>query len=83
MLKDAVIQAVKENKFHIFAVSKVEEAVELLTGFKAGRRNQNKDFGINTVFYLVEKKLKEMQMLLKASKEKLKTKSRRVVKKNK
>jgi ATP-dependent Lon protease len=83
MLKDSVIKAVKEKKFHIYAVSRVEEALELLTGFKAGKRNQNGNFEMNTLFYLVEKKLKEMQKLLKADKEKDKSKQKKTMKKKK
>ena len=32
MLKDEVIEAVKEGKFHIYAISKIEEGLEILTG---------------------------------------------------
>lgn len=83
MLKDSVIEAVQKKKFHIYAISKVEEAVELLTGFKAGKRNKNGNFETNTVFYLVEKKLKLMQRLLKPEKEKAKRTTKKVIKKRK
>ncbi len=36
MLKPAVVQAVREGKFRIWAVSTVDEALELLTGLPAG-----------------------------------------------
>jgi len=36
MLKDEVIDAVKEGKFHIYSVRKIEEGLELLTGITAG-----------------------------------------------
>lgn len=32
MLKDEVVEAVKEGKFHIYAISKIEEGLEILTG---------------------------------------------------
>ena len=38
-LNDEVIQAVKENKFHIYAVSKIDEGIEILTGVPAGEKN--------------------------------------------
>jgi len=34
-LKDAVIQAVKEKKFHIYAITNVDDAMEILMGKKA------------------------------------------------
>ncbi len=39
MLKDEVIEAVTENKFHIYSVKKIEEGIELLTGVPAGEAN--------------------------------------------
>jgi hypothetical protein len=35
-LKPEVVQAVKEGKFHIWAVSQVDEGIEILTGVRAG-----------------------------------------------
>jgi lon-related putative ATP-dependent protease len=36
MLKPEVVKSVEEGKFHIWAVSSVEEGIEVLTGIKAG-----------------------------------------------
>lgn len=86
MLKDSVIQAVKEKKFHIYAVSRVEEAIELLTGFKAGKLNKSGNFDPNSVFGIVEKKLKEMHRLVKSTgptKQKRNAKKKATVKKKK
>ena len=38
MLKDEVIDAVKEGKFHIWAVRTIDEGIEILTGVRAGRQ---------------------------------------------
>ena len=38
MLRPAVVRAVREGKFHIYAIQRVEEGIELLTGLPAGRR---------------------------------------------
>ncbi|MEW6005167.1 MAG: ATP-binding protein [Stygiobacter sp.] len=65
MLKDEIINAVKENTFHIYSVSKVEEAIEILTGIKTGTRLKNNKFEPNTVYALVEKELIEMKEKLK------------------
>jgi len=58
-LKDDVIQAVAENRFHIYAISHADEGIEILTGLKAGKKNQRGKFPADTVHGLVMKKLKE------------------------
>jgi len=44
MLKDEIIRAVKDDKFHIYEVHTVEEGIELLTGWKAGGTNEQGAF---------------------------------------
>jgi hypothetical protein len=39
MLKKDVLDAVKQNKFHIYQVATVEEGIEILTGIPAGKPN--------------------------------------------
>ncbi len=65
MLNDEIVDAIREKKFHIYAVSKVEEAVELLTGIKAGRMLRNGRYEANTVFGAVDKALREMRLRAK------------------
>jgi len=38
MLKEEVIDAVKQGKFHIYSVANIDEGIELLTGVKAGKK---------------------------------------------
>ena len=57
MLKHEVTQAVAEGKFHIYAVSTVEEGIELLTGVPAGKPGQNGRYPEGTVFNLVDRRL--------------------------
>jgi len=59
MLKDEVIKAVEKGKFHIWAVSTVDEGIELLTGIKAGEVNKNGKYPTGTIKYLVSKRLAE------------------------
>ncbi|MGK9476328.1 Lon protease family protein [Melioribacter sp. OK-6-Me] len=66
MLKDEVVNAVKEKRFHIYAVKTVEEAVEILTGIKAGKLLKTGKHEVNTLFYKVEK---ELESMLKKSKQ--------------
>jgi len=65
MLKDEVIEAVKNKLFHIYAVEKVEEAIEILTGYKAGVETPSGVYENGTLFCLVEKTLSDMHKKIK------------------
>ena len=58
-LADEVVEAVKNKKFHIYAVSTIEEGIEVLTGVPAGKKDKNDNFPAGTVNYLVYEKLKK------------------------
>jgi predicted ATP-dependent protease len=60
MLRDEVIEAVKSGKFHIWAVSTVDEGIEVLTGVEAGTRKDGGGYPEGTINYKVDKMLKEM-----------------------
>ncbi|MEK6650529.1 MAG: S16 family serine protease, partial [Bacteroidota bacterium] len=49
MLREEVYEAVRKKKFHIFAISSIDEGVEILTGVKAGTRRGNGAFEAGTV----------------------------------
>jgi len=49
MLDPEIIKAVKAKSFHIYAISTIEEAVELMMGQKAGERNAVGEY-VNGVF---------------------------------
>ena len=57
MLKGQVIDAVREGKFHVYAVSTADEALEILTGMPAGERGPDGAFPENTFNRMVEDKL--------------------------
>ncbi len=59
MLREDVILAVKQKKFHIYPITRVEEGIEILCGVKAGIKSE-KGYPVGTVFYLVEKKIQEL-----------------------
>ncbi|NJD23075.1 MAG: peptidase, partial [Melioribacter sp.] len=65
MLKDEVLNAVKKNQFHVYAVSKVEEAIEILTGLRAGKKLKNGRYQSDTIFGTVEKELTAMRKRLR------------------
>jgi len=58
MLKDEVIEAVKEGKFHIYPVKTIDEGIEILTGVKAGKKKKDGTYPKGTVNYKVYEKLK-------------------------
>lgn len=59
MLNDEVIHAVQKGMFHIYAIKTVEEGIEILTDIPAGVKDENGEYPENTIFYLVNKQLKE------------------------
>ena len=58
-LSDEIVQAVKNKKFHIYAVSTIDEGIEILTGVPAGKKNKQGEFPAGTVNYLAQEKLKK------------------------
>ena len=58
-LNDEVVDAVKAKKFHIYAISTIEEGIEILTGVPAGKKDRNGNFPAGTVNHLVYEKLKK------------------------
>lgn len=60
MLSSDVIEAVKAGMFHIYAVSHIDEGIEILTGKKAGVRQKNGHFPKGTIHYLVDERLREL-----------------------
>jgi predicted ATP-dependent protease len=66
MLKDEVVEAAKAGNFSIYPVRTIDEGIEVLTGVKAGERQEDGTFEKGTVNYLVDKRLREMAVALKA-----------------
>lgn len=64
-LSDEVVEAVKNKKFHIYAVSTIEEGIEVLTGVPAGKKDKNGNFPAGTINYLVYEKLKKYAKISK------------------
>ena len=65
VLDPEVIEAVKEGKFHIWAVNHVDEGIELLTGVPAGERDADGNFPENSINDLVDKRLDELAHAIK------------------
>jgi lon-related putative ATP-dependent protease len=58
MLREDVVEAVRHGQFSVYPVGTVDEAVEILTGVKAGERGEEGRFPGGTVNRLVEDKLR-------------------------
>ncbi|MFZ1292517.1 MAG: ATP-binding protein [Melioribacteraceae bacterium] len=61
MLKDEIIGEVRNKNFSIYSIQTVDEAIELLSGIRAGKQMKNGKFQPNTVYGKVEKCLTEMK----------------------
>lgn len=60
MLREDVVRAVRARKFFVYAIDTVEEGIEILTGYEAGRKQSDGTFPSGTIFYLVDKRLSEI-----------------------
>lgn len=63
-LNDDVIDAVKNGKFHIYAISTIDEGIEILTGVPAGKKDKNGNFPAGTINYLVNQKLENYSKMI-------------------
>jgi ATP-dependent Lon protease len=57
MLRQDVVEAVMQGKFHIYPIRAIDEGVEILTGVKAGERKEDGTFEPETVNELVDREL--------------------------
>jgi predicted ATP-dependent protease len=69
MLKQEIVDAVKEGKFTIYAIERVEEGLEILTGMTVGDMAEDGSYPDNTLNDLVVKRLTELSDVLDKKKE--------------
>ncbi len=60
MLRNEVIEAVKQGTFHIYPVKTIDEGIEILTSIKAGKRKTDGTFEEDTVNHAVDEELKRL-----------------------
>ena len=77
MLEEEVVEAVREGKFHIYAVSAVDQAMEILTDLPAGEKKPDGTFEEGTLNYLVDEKLAKTVELLRSFEAKEKEEEKR------
>ncbi|MFW6109172.1 MAG: Lon protease family protein, partial [archaeon] len=68
MLRDDVVKAIEEEKFHIYPVKNIDEGIEVLTGVPAGEPDEKGEFPEDTINYMVQERLDEMAERLSKSK---------------
>ncbi len=64
MLRQDVVDAIRDEKFHIYAVDTVEEGIELLTGIPAGEMDAHGSYPPNTVYGAVQARLRRFREAL-------------------
>jgi len=60
MLKDEVSEAVRSGRFHIWAIEKIDQGLEILTGRSAGTPDENGNYPEDSLHGLAQRKLNEM-----------------------
>ena len=65
VLKDEVVQAVRDGLFQVYGVSTIDEGIEVLTGVTAGQAGEDDHYPKGSVHQLVEKRLQGMARMAK------------------
>ncbi|MDK2906509.1 MAG: hypothetical protein PWQ66_470 [Petrotoga sp.] len=60
VLKDEINEDIQNGKFHIWAIDNIDEAIELMTDYKAGTPNENGEYEEGTFYYYVSENLKKL-----------------------
>jgi predicted ATP-dependent protease len=65
MLRPDVVEAVRDGKFHIYAIGSIDEGMEVLTGVPAGERDADGRYPEGSINDLVEKNLRQFSERLR------------------
>jgi lon-related putative ATP-dependent protease len=69
MVKQEVVDAVRDGKFFIYPIDRVEEGFEIFMGLPAGEAHEDGTYPDGTVNYLVSKRLEEISAAVKEKKD--------------
>jgi lon-related putative ATP-dependent protease len=69
MVKKEVVDAVRDGKFAIYPIDRVEEGMEIFTGMPAGEMKEDGTYPEGTINYLVSKRLEELSTAMKEKKD--------------
>jgi lon-related putative ATP-dependent protease len=64
MLREDIVEAVKDGRFNIWAVNTIDEGISLLTGIEAGERDEKGKFPAGSINALVEARLSTLAQAL-------------------
>lgn len=65
MLEEEVVEAVRNKLFSIWAVSHVDQGLEILTSIAAGEQDEKGQYPLDTVHYLANRQLEEWSLIRK------------------
>ena len=71
MLREDVVQACMDNKFHVYAVDRIEQAIELMTGVTAGVADSQGNYPAGSVLEVAVGKAREFWRMSLSSPKKL------------
>jgi len=66
MLREELINAVRDGKFHIYAISDIDEGIELLTGIPVGEKDKMGKWPENSINQRVDTRLQDFADTMKA-----------------
>ncbi len=66
MLREEVLEAVQEGKFHVYSARTIDEGIEILTGIAAGERQPDGSYPDGTVNHAVSQQLGKMAERLRS-----------------
>lgn len=61
VLKNEVVEAVREGKFHIYAIEHIDEGIKILTGYEAGIMDEFGEYPQGSLNYLIMENLETMR----------------------
>jgi Lon-like ATP-dependent protease len=60
MLKEDVVDVVRQNQFHVWAVETIDQGIEILTGVSAGTRGEEGAFRKDTIHGKADQRLQAL-----------------------
>jgi ATP-dependent Lon protease len=60
MLRPEIVKAAKDQKFHIYSVSTIDEGITILTDVASGKKQKDGAYPKDTVHFLVDRRLGEL-----------------------
>ena len=65
MLRDDVVEAVREGKFQVYPIKTIDEGIEVLTGIPAGGLSDTGNYPDGSVNAAVAQRLREMSDIVR------------------